>query len=181
MSVHPLRPRPFHHLGYVVEDLAAAAGRFARTVGAGPFLHIGHVTLDFATYRGADARYDHRTAFGQWGPVLVELSVIEDAEPAELATFMGHDRPGTLGHVAWLVDDLEAESAALERDGLALVHTGGSGPVSAHWHDGGLLFGHPVEVLRRCPEILGLYAAVGAAAQDWDGSRPLRDLPVMSA
>jgi hypothetical protein len=168
---------PVHHLGYVVKDLEAAASRFAHTVGAGPFLSLGHVPLDFATYRGSEARYDHRTAFGQWGPVLVELSVIQGAQPSELGVFMGRDRPGTLGHLAWLVDDPDAASAAMERDGMELVHTGGTGPVRAHWHDGGAQFGHPIEILRRCPEILGMYETVRDASRGWDGSRPLRDLP----
>lgn len=168
--------RPFHHIGYVVDDLEAAAERFARTLGAGPFLAIGHVALSEATYRGAPARYDHRTAFGQWGPTLVELSVIEHAEPAALGTFMGAGRAPGVGHAAWLVDDLDAETSALERLGLTLVHSGASGPVRAHWFEAPLL-GHPVEVLRRCPEILGLYEAVRAASREWDGTAPLRPAP----
>lgn len=180
MSVPGLgvRARPLHHLGYVVEDLEAAAARFARTVGAGPFLHLGHVVLDEVTYRGEPAHYDHETAFGQWGPLIIEISRIHAAEPPGLGRFLAAGSTPAVGHVAWLVEDLEAESAALEHDGLPLVHTGGSGPVQAHWHDGGALFGHPVEILRRCPEILGLYAAVHAAAAAFDGRDPLRPGPV---
>jgi hypothetical protein len=168
---------PFHHLGYVVEDLGTAAQRLATTTGAGPFLHIGHVALEETTFRGEPAHYDHSTAFGQWGPVIVEISQIHDARPAELGGFFAPGARPAIGHVAWLVDDLDAESAALQRAGVPLVHTGSSGPVSAHWHDGGTVFGHPVEVLRRCPEILGFYEAIGAASRNWDGSRPLRDAP----
>jgi Glyoxalase/Bleomycin resistance protein/Dioxygenase superfamily len=172
----PDRP-PFHHLGYVVSDLELAAGRLAAAVGAGPFLHIGHVALTDATYRGGRAHYDHSTAFGQWGPTILEISRIHVAEPPGLRDFFSSAPPPAIGHVAWLTDDLEAESAELERQGLALVHSGASGPVQAHWHDGGPLFGHPVEVLRRCPEILGFYEAIGAASRNWDGSRPLRESP----
>jgi hypothetical protein len=42
------------------------------------------------------------------------------------------------------------------------------------WFQGGTLFGHPVEVLQRRAEILGFYAMVCAAAEEWDGSEPLR-------
>ena len=135
--------RPFHHLGYVVQDLEAAAERFARTVGAGPFLRIDHVPLTDVTYRGEPGRYDHSTAFGQWGPVIVEISQVHDAEPTGLEAFMSAPRLPAIGHVAWLVDDLEAESARLQAAGMPLVHTGRSGPVAANWHDGGLLLGHP--------------------------------------
>ena len=176
MTDTPLRP-PFHHLGYVVADLESAARRLAATVGAGPFLHIGHVALTGTTFGGESAHYDHSTAFGQWGPTIVEISQIHAAEPQGLHDFFSTAAAPAIGHLAWLVDDLDAESAALERAGLPLVHTGTSGPVQAHWHDGGTLFGHPVEVLRRCPEILGFYAAIGAASRGWDGQRPLRDAP----
>jgi hypothetical protein len=172
------RPRPaLHHVGYVVAELEPAARMFAETIGAGPFLHVGHVVLSEATYRGAPARYDHETAFAQCGPIIIEISQIHSADPPGLADFLCPGPPPAVGHVAWLVDDLEAESAALQRQGLALVHSGSSGPVTARWHDGGPLFGHPVEVLRRCPEILGFYDAIGAASRNWDGSRPLRDAP----
>jgi hypothetical protein len=161
--------RPFHHLGYVVDDLERAAERFARDTGAGPFLMIEHVPLERTTFDGAPAHYDHSTAFGQWGPVIVEISQIHDAEPAGLRSFFGGSPPPAIGHVA--------ESDRLESAGLPLRHTGHTGPVSAHWHDGGPLLGHPVEVLRRCPEILGFYAAIGDSARNWDGSRPLRPAP----
>jgi catechol 2,3-dioxygenase-like lactoylglutathione lyase family enzyme len=169
-----LRVRPFHHIGYVVPDLEDTVERFARTVGAGPFLAIGHVPLPGATWRGEPAVYDHSTAFGQWGETLVEISQIHEAVPAELGAFMGADDAPRVGHAAWLVDDIDAETVALGELGLELVHTGSAGPVQAHWFDGGPLFGHPIEVLRRCPEILGLYAAVREASVGWDGTEPLR-------
>jgi hypothetical protein len=172
----PLR-RPFHHLGYVVDDLQSAAEAFAQSVGAGPFLLIEHVPLTEVTYRAAPGRYDHSTAFGQWGPVIVEISQVHEAQPDGLLEFLGSSRPPAIGHVAWLVDELEAESDRLEQAGLPLVHTGRSGPVAANWHDGQSLLGHPVEVLRRCPEILGFYAAIASARAGWDGTEPLRPAP----
>jgi hypothetical protein len=138
---------------------------------------IEHVPPERVTYHGAPARYDHSTAFGQWGPVIIEISRIHDAEPAGLRDFFSASPPPAIGHVAWLVDDLKAESDRLQAAGLPLRHTGHSGPVSAHWHDGASVLGHPVEVLRRCPEILGFYTAIGDAARNWDGSRPLRPAP----
>jgi catechol 2,3-dioxygenase-like lactoylglutathione lyase family enzyme len=169
--------RPLHHVGYVVDDLEASAQRMSAATGAGPFLMLEHVPLADATYRGGPARYDHSTAFAQWGPVIVEISQIHAAEPAELQEFFTTRRPPAIGHVAWLVDDLEAESARLERAGLPLVHSGSSGSVRANWHDGGDLFGHPIEVHRRGVELLGFYETIAAAARDWDGSDPLRPAP----
>jgi catechol 2,3-dioxygenase-like lactoylglutathione lyase family enzyme len=166
--------RPFHHIGYVVPDLADAAKRFAHTLGAGPFLSIGHVPLADATWCGEPAVYDHSTAFGMWGETLVELSQIHEAAPADFGAFMGRAGTPHIGHAAWLVDDLDEETTKLEQLGLQLVHTGSAGPVRAHWFDGRALFGHPIEVLRGCPENLALYASVRDAATGWDGIGALR-------
>jgi hypothetical protein len=164
-----------HHVGYVVEGLRAGAEGFARDFGAGPFYAMEHIDFDEVTFEGVPAVYDHSSAFGAWGPILVELTVVHDARPAGLAAAL--TKPGRgVGHVAWLADDLEAETARLEAAGLHVFHTGRTGPVSAAWLTGAP-FGHPVEVLQRGPEVLGFYAMVREAAHGWDGSEPLRPAP----
>jgi catechol 2,3-dioxygenase-like lactoylglutathione lyase family enzyme len=169
--------RPLHHVGYVVDGLAAGVERFTAATGAGPFFAMEHLVFDEVTYDDTPALYDHSSAFGQWGPVLIELTVVHDAQPAGLREALTAPGAG-IGHVAWLADDLAAETARLQGAGLRRFHTGRSGPVSAAWFDGGPLLGHPVEVLQRCEEILGFYAMVRAAARDWDGTQPLRPLEV---
>jgi catechol 2,3-dioxygenase-like lactoylglutathione lyase family enzyme len=146
-----------HHIGYVVPDLAAGIERFETQFGAGPFLVMEHLEFDVVTYRGEPASYDHSSGFGKWGSILVEVTQVHDAQPAGLLAALS--RPG-IGHVAWLVDDLEAETRRLQAAGLVPFHTGRTGPASAVWFDGGELFGHNVEVLRRRDEILGFYERV---------------------
>jgi hypothetical protein len=165
-----------HHIGYVVSDLRAGVARFSTATGAGPFFAMEHIMFDEVTYRGEPAIYDHSAAFGQWGPILVELSEVHDAEPAGLRDALVAAGDG-VGHVGLLADSLLDEVARLEADGLAPFHTGRAGPASAVWLDGGDLFGHPVEVLERREELLRFYAMVRDASLDWDGSEPLRVLP----
>lgn len=162
-----------HHVGYVVGELRAGVARFAAATGAGPFFAMEHISFDEVTYAGQPAVYDHSSAFAAWGTVLVELSQVHDAQPAGLREALVAPGAGT-GHVGWLTDDLEAETARLTAAGMKPFHTGRAGPASAVWFDGGALFGHPVEVLKRGPEILGFYTMVRAAADGWDGSEPLR-------
>jgi hypothetical protein len=161
-----------HHLGYVVEDLRAGVERFAADFGAGPFFVMEHIEFEEVTYRGEPAVYDHSSGFGQWGPILVELTQVHDARPAGLRDALVTPGRG-IGHVAWLADDLEQETARLRAAGLEPFHTGRTGPASAVWFEGGPL-GHPVEVLQRRDEILGFYAMVANAAAGWDGSEPYR-------
>jgi catechol 2,3-dioxygenase-like lactoylglutathione lyase family enzyme len=161
-----------HHVGYVVDDLRTGVERFARDFGAGPFFAMEHIAFDDVTFDGSPAVYDHSSAFGAWGPILVEITQVHDAQPAGLAKLL--TRPGGgLGHLAWLTDDLAAETGRLEAAGMRCFHTGRTGPVSAAWFQGEP-FGHPVEVLQRCPEILSFYAMLREVAEGWDGSEPFR-------
>jgi hypothetical protein len=164
-----------HHLGYVVEDLRRDVPRFAAATGAGPFLAMEHIAFDEVTYRSEPAVYDHSSAFGQWGPIIVELTQIHDAQPAALRDALVAPGAG-IGHVGWLAESLTDEVARLEASGMTPFHTGRAGPASAVWLDGGALFGHPVEVLQRRDELLRFYAMVREAFVGWDGSDPLRML-----
>ncbi len=164
---------PIHHLGYVVEDLRRDVPQFAAATGAGPFFAIEHLAFDEVTYRGEPAVYDHSSAFGAWGPLIVELTQVHDARPAGLRDSLVAPGAG-LGHVAWLADSLEDETARLTALGVTPFHAGRTGPASAVWFDGGEWFGHPVEVLERRDELLDFYAMVREAAVGWDGSEPLR-------
>lgn len=165
-----------HHVGYVVADLRAGAERFARLTGAGPFFAMEHIAFDEVTYEGEPAAYDHSSAFGRWGEILVELTQVHEAQPAGLRERLVAPGAGA-GHVAWLAASLERETARLRELGLEPFHGGRTGPVRAVWFDGGPLFGHPVEVLQDAPELQGFYAMVRAAAASWDGSEPLRPAP----
>jgi Glyoxalase/Bleomycin resistance protein/Dioxygenase superfamily len=164
---------PIHHVGYVVERLRPGVERFAATTGAGPFFAMEHIAFDEVSFEGAPAAYDHSSAFGAWGPIIVELTEVHDAQPPGLRAALA--APGArLGHVAWLADDLDAETARLRAAGLRPFHTGRTGPASAVWLHGGPLLGHPVEVLERRDELERFYAMVRAAAEGWDGADPLR-------
>ena len=173
-----------HHLGYWVEDLEVAVEQAVRTLGIGPFLVHRHVafesfTLADGTEIADPAYFDHTAAFAAWGPVVLELGVVHAVDP-HLARAYGLDDAsrgaGGLGHLSWIVDDLEAESARLEQLGCPLIHTASSGAVRVAWHEGGSVFPHPVEVHRAGPPILGMHDRLAALAAGWDGSDPLRPI-----
>jgi catechol 2,3-dioxygenase-like lactoylglutathione lyase family enzyme len=148
-----------HHVGYVVEDLPAAIERFTADFGAGPFRVMEHIPLEDVTFDGGPGVYDHSSGFARWGSILVELTQVHRAEPAGLARALTAPGAG-VGHVAWLADDLEAETARLRALGMEPFHTGHGGPASAVWFRGGPWFGHPVEVLRSNEDLLAFYASL---------------------
>jgi catechol 2,3-dioxygenase-like lactoylglutathione lyase family enzyme len=168
-----------HHIGYWVHDLDEAIDQAVRTLGVGPFLVHEHVRFDsFELADGtriADPDYfDHTAAFAAWGPVVLEFDQVHHAHPDIVAAY--GIRPGGVGHVSWVVDDLPAESDRLRALGCPLIHTAGVGAVSVAWHDGGPLFPHPIEVHRAGAPILGMHARLAALATDWDGLDRVRPI-----
>jgi catechol 2,3-dioxygenase-like lactoylglutathione lyase family enzyme len=174
-----------HHIGYWVDDLDAAMERASRTLGVGPFLVHPHVAFDSFTLADGTAvtdpgYFDHSAAFTAWGPVVLELGVVHAVHP-DLEAAYGI-RVGEVGHVSWVVDDLEAESRRLAGLGCEPIHEAevGGGAVHVAWHRGGPLFPHPIEVHRAGPAILGMQPRLAALAADWDGTvlaRPMSAPP----
>jgi catechol 2,3-dioxygenase-like lactoylglutathione lyase family enzyme len=157
-----------HHIGYWVDDLAAAQARWRGDLGAGPFEVIEHVPfeefvmapIDGGGGRGGALMFDHSAAFAAWGPVVVELDQVH-AIDERLAAAYGVV-PGAVSHVSWVVPDVAQESARLAALGCALINTARSGPVSVAWHDGGPLFPHPIELHQANEVITGMHGRLCA-------------------
>jgi catechol 2,3-dioxygenase-like lactoylglutathione lyase family enzyme len=169
-----VRSLPFHHVGYVVDDLDAAVERAVAMWGAGPFYVAEHMEFEECTFHGEPAQFDHSSAFGQWGPVRVELTVIHSTDPPELGEVMAPNGAGHVGHIGILVDSLEQASAELTADGAPAYHAGRTGPVSAIWHDARSTNGHSIELLQRNDFLAGVYERIAASAENWDRSDPIR-------
>ena len=70
--------------------------------------------------------YDHSSAFGRWGEIIVELTEVHDAQPAGLRDALTPG--GGIGHVAWLAASLEEETDRLRGLGLSPSTPAGPGP-----------------------------------------------------
>jgi catechol 2,3-dioxygenase-like lactoylglutathione lyase family enzyme len=154
-----------HHIGYWVDDLDAAMKRWHRDLGVGPFQVIEHVrfeefvlTIDGQQHH--DVVFDHAAAFAAWGPIVVELNQVHAIDD-RLAAALNSTR-GAVSHVSWVVPDVGEESARLARLGCRLINTARSGPIEVAWHDGGPLFGHPVELHQHNDVIAGMHARLVA-------------------
>jgi hypothetical protein len=163
--------RSLHHVGYWVDDLAAAQARWGSELGVGPFQVIEHVPFDsfHLAVGGHDESgvvFDHSAAFAAWGPVVVELDQVHAIDD-RLAAAYGVV-PGAVSHVSWVVSDVAQESARLAELGCALINTARSGPISVAWHSGGPLFPHPIELHQRNEAITGLHGRLAALRADED-------------
>jgi hypothetical protein len=162
-------------VAYLVDDVWNAARRHHATFGSGPFFVAEHIGLSSVTHQGSVAAFDHSSAYGQWGAIMVELLAIHAAEPASLARAARVGGRG-LHHVARFVVDLDAESTRLTSSGYpqVLLAETGSGQRFA-FHDGGDL-GHLLEIYQPGPALTALYRRVAEAAEDWDGAQPVRPI-----
>jgi catechol 2,3-dioxygenase-like lactoylglutathione lyase family enzyme len=157
-------------IAYATDDVHAAARRWSER-GIGPFFVIQHIALTYVEIDGMSGSFDHSSAYGQWGSVMVEL--IQQHDP-------GHDPVvGTSGihHVASFVDDFEVASDALTADGFPrrLMATTSGGQAFA-FHDARPTMGHLLEIYERTDRLAAFYAMVRDAATDWTGTDPVRVL-----
>lgn len=154
-------------IAYAVRDVVDAARRFAESTGAGPFFVNPHIAVSSARIHGLPATFDHSSAYGQWGDVMVEL--VEEHSPPIV-------EPGSgIHHLAFLVDDLAKAVESCARLGWP----------EALWAEtaGGLAFafcdarhdlGHLVELYHPAERLVAFYAMVATASVNWDGTDPVR-------
>ncbi|MGA9275922.1 VOC family protein [Ilumatobacter sp.] len=157
-------------IAYATDDVHAAARRWVQH-GVGPFFVLEHIALADAEVDGIPSEFDHSSAYGQWGPVMVELICQHGAGPDPVV--------GTSGvhHVASFVDDLDTASAQLSADGFErrlFAHTAGGQGFA--FHDARSTLGHLLEIYEQTAGLTRFYSMVRDAAVDWDGTDPIRVL-----
>lgn len=165
-------------LAYKVNDLEAAAAAHHRQFGSGPFFVLRHVALASSMHRGVERAFDHSSAYGQWGGVMVELVVQHNADDSALHEMFpwGSGREG-LHHAALFVDDLEAEIARFAAEGAPLAQLSvTSGDTAFAFVDTRAHLGHMLELYEPTPQLTGFYDFVADAAKAWDGREPVREL-----
>lgn len=164
-----------HHRGYLVEDIESTVGRLVEQLGAGPFLLVENVPLENVRSGEEPAEFVHNSAFGYCGSGPVELIETVRLAPDRLEKAFSGSRP-RIHHVAYampqaVVEDLGSE---LDRRGLPRYLSAQLGEVDNTFHDASTLLGHDIEVQVDSSDFRDFFEMVRGAAQDWDGSDPLR-------
>lgn len=176
MAVPGLLGRPVQ-LAYAVRDARAAAAEWAERDGAGPFFVNAHIPVVNVRYRGTPGAFDHTSAYGQWGDVMVELVQDHTVGPSAVRDVVGERGTG-LHHLAFMVDDLAAAQAALAARGwpeAMYAEVAGSGTAFV-FHDATAELGHMIELYVGSPGLRGFYTMVADAARGWDGRDPVRSI-----
>jgi hypothetical protein len=162
-------------IAFVVEDLAAAIDHFIRDQGAGPFFLLEHFWQPGQTYRGAPSQADVRIAMGFSGATWFELiQPLDDHRSVYRETIEA--RGYGLHHHGIAFADCEAAFADYAARGWrevfrAAVPTGGE--VIYLEHPGSPAPGF-IELLPATPGMDDTFTRFWRAAQDWDGTDPVR-------
>lgn len=173
--------QPIRQIAYYVEDVREAAKAHSALFGSGPFFILQIPPLD-VVYRGEAVPYDQTAAVGQWGAMQVELlqenlddgpSILHELYPK------GSGRTG-IHHVAMFVDDLEQSVAQFAAAGFPEVMRAKprGTDMCAVFLDAIATHGHFIELYEPAPPLAALYEMVAKAAEDFDGSDPVRTIAI---
>jgi len=165
---------PVMQLGFVVGDLEHAMRHWLDKVGIGPFFVLEHVKFAHVLHRGKPTDIDMSVALAQWGAVQVELIQQYNDAPSIYTEFAGR-KQGGLQHLGVMTDSVADDLARLKLRGIAPVQQGHTGTgirfayVDTDDHPGGM-----IELIEAGAAITGFFNLVRDAAQNWDGSEPIR-------
>ncbi len=163
-------------IAYHVADPASAAIDYARRFGWGPFFLFEHIALSSCLYRGAPATFDHSSAYGQAGELMIELITQHDDAPSVLRDVYPREGVG-VHHLAHFVPSVDAalEQARAAGTAVAMDACTATGTRFAML-DTTPQLGHMIELYEGAGELLKFYRYVRRAAEGWDGAQPLRRL-----
>lgn len=168
---------PVRQIAYFVPDARAAALAHAADFGSGPFFLAEHIPLSLSRHRGVDRPLDHSSAYGQWGPVMIEFVQQNNAGPSVFRDRFPGPADQGLHHLAVFVPSVPAavaEHEAAGREAALYAEMIDGFPfamidlVASH--------GHYLELYEPRPGLLKFYKMVADAARDWDGADPVRTI-----
>ena len=99
-------------IAYAVPDAFEAAQRWSKDFGAGPFFIAEHIAVTDVIYRGSPSSFDHTSAYGQWGDIMVELVQDHGTGPSVVRDLYYVDESG-LHHLAFFVEDIDLATKSL--------------------------------------------------------------------
>ncbi len=162
-------------IAYHVADPEGEAVRCARDHGWGPFFLMEHIPLELCRYRGRPGAFDHTSAYGQAGELMVELITQHGEGPSVLRDMYA---PGEIGlhHVAYFIPNLGEALATTRARGLEIALEARTSGVEFAMVDARREVGHMLEFYEARTELQRFYAYVRRKSEGWNGADPLRRL-----
>jgi hypothetical protein len=163
---------PVVQIAYVVPDPEVAAHQWHERHGAGPFFLRRHIPVDGVVHRGQPSSFDHSSAYGWLGGVMIELFTQHDRAPSAVTEHFA-EGDGGLHHLACIVDDLDVALADATARGLTVATTLMAGTLPFAFVDDVAGSGHYWELYPGVPRLLDFYAMVRAAHEAFVAGDPV--------
>lgn len=163
-------------LGYVVRDVRASMDRWVRN-GVGPWFYFEDVKTDYFRHRGVDSPMKMSVAIANSGSIQIELIQQRNDAPSMYREFLAAGREG-MQHVAYWTKDYQALYDRVRELGYAIGQEGCiGGPLGRFAY---LDTEHEPGTVIEISDVSGpkgeFFALVRAAAAEWDGSMPIREI-----
>lgn len=160
-------------LGFVVADLDHAVRSWTQRFGVGPWTVFRNVAMR-GTYLGQPTTVTIDVALGYRGEEQIEFIAARSATPSPYQDQAGRPLEG-LHHVAWIVDDLEGETAALESEGMTPVFAASNPAVRVVYLADPAAPGTLFELISGA-DSRAMHRDGVARARTWDGADPVVEI-----
>jgi hypothetical protein len=163
--------------GYVVKDIEEAMRHWSEVMGVGPWFYNEAVPLLDFTYKGTPSAPVCSVAFSNSGMLQIELIQQRNEAPTLFLDFLNAGHEG-LQHVAYWTESFDRDRAKALTLGYKVGHEGSTGKYGPFVYF--QTESHPGTVIE-LSAVVGikkrLFAHIAAAADEWDGSDPIRPFP----
>ena len=163
----------FFQLGFVVDDLIDAAGRWAAVFGIGPFHILPRRTAECTHRGGPAATIELQVGVAQSGPVQIELIQQHCDTPSIFVDYLKTGR-GSLHQLCTVTSDFEGKKAHYQQLGYELATELLSPGHRVAFVDTVADFGFYTEVVEARAPFLDQLAAIARTCAGWDGADPVR-------
>ena len=174
MQLQPPMNHKVLQVAYVVNDVRAAAERWIKTFGVGPFYILENAPVENPIYRGKPQEVKFSAGLAQAGDIHIELIEQHCDSPSCYRDLIPKGQEG-FHHVGVIVEDYDKEVARYEEMGFPVASSGEFGPLKFCYVDTSPVMHGMVEVLEDLPFIHNYFANIRKAAENWDGSDPIRN------
>jgi hypothetical protein len=164
----------FFQLGFVVDDIVAAAARWAAVHGVGPF-HITPVVEMRAIVAGQVAPASIQVGLAQAGPVQIEL-IQQHCDRPSIFRDWGSNGGGSFHQLATVTPNYDVRKAHLEHLGYELAGEILSDTLRVAYLDTAEHFGFYTELVDDRQNLAAHWQQISQTCATWDGTDPVRML-----
>ncbi len=166
---------PFQYAWHV-PNLEDAIDYWANTVGVGPFFvnEVDSSTMEGFKYRGGEGKLTMRLCWGQSKEGQIELIEVTSSEPNVYHDLIPKAQTG-FHHIGIWSDDYSKDKELLLSQGYELAMDMGVN-TNICYFDTSAQSGNMLELIERNDGIVGLFALIAQAADEWDGTKPMRSM-----